>query len=60
MAQEKITLKDLIKRIDFRLTHIEDISADNRALIVKLVKQGNTIVQFLKQFDCLLVWLFDH
>jgi len=51
MAEDKTTLKDLIQQIDFRLTHLEDISADNRALIVKLVKQGNTVVEFLKQFD---------
>ena len=51
MAEDKTTLKDLIQQIDFRLTHLEDIRADNRTLIVKLVKQGNTVVEFLKQFD---------
>ena len=45
------TLKELIQDIDFRLTHIEDIEADNRKLMVKLIKQGNSIVEFLKQFD---------
>ena len=51
MSEKSITLKELIQNIDFRLTHIEDIEADNRKLIVKLIKQGNTIVEFLKQFD---------
>ena len=37
--------------IKYRLNHLEDIEADNRKLIVKLIKQGNTIVEFLKQFD---------
>ena len=45
------TLKELIQDIEFRLTHIEDIEADNRKLMVKLIKQGNSIVEFLKQFD---------
>jgi len=45
------TLKDLIKEIDFRLTHIEDMEYDNRKLMVKLVKQGNTIVEFLRQLE---------
>ena len=52
MAQtDKVTLKDLIKEIDFRLTHLEDMEFDNRKLMIKLVKQGNTIVEFLKNFD---------
>ena len=50
-SMKNVTLKELIQDIDFRLTHIEDIEADNRKLIVKLIKQGNTIVEFLKQFD---------
>ncbi len=52
MAQsDKVTLKDLIKEIDFRLTHLEDMEYDNRKLMIKLVKQGNTIVEFLKQLE---------
>ena len=51
MSEQKITLKELIQDIDFRLSHLEDITADNRKIMVKLVKQGNTIVEFLKQFD---------
>ena len=45
------SLIEIIQDIDFRLTHLEDIESDNRKLMVKLVQQGNTMVQFLKQFD---------
>tara|TARA_Y100001938_G_C7854033_1_gene312249 strand:- start:52 stop:414 length:363 start_codon:yes stop_codon:yes gene_type:complete len=52
MATEKnITLQELIESINYRLNHIEDITADNRKIMVKLVKQGNQIVEFLKQID---------
>ena len=33
------------------LNHIEDIMADDRELLVKLVKQNNTIVDYLKQLE---------
>ena len=49
MAKE--TIKDMLKTIDAKIEHIEDISADNRAIIVKLVKQSNQIVEFLKQLE---------
>ena len=42
---------EIIRDIDYRLTHLEDMEADNRKLIAKLVKQGNTIVEFLKEFQ---------
>ena len=45
------TLHELLVMMDARLKHIEDISADNRAIIVKLVKQSNQIVKFLKQLE---------
>ena len=45
------SLIEIIQDIDFRLTHLEDIETDNRKLIVKLVQQGNTMIEFLKQFD---------
>ena len=44
-------LIEIIQDIDFRLTHLEDIEMDNRKFMAKLVKQGNTIVEFLKQFQ---------
>ena len=49
--KDKISIVEIIQDIDFRLTHLEDIQLDNRELIVKLVQQGNTMVEFLKQFD---------
>ena len=53
-GQDKIndtTLHELLLMMDAKLNHIEDISADNRAIIVKLVKQSNTIVDYLKQLE---------
>ena len=53
-AADKIndtTLHEILLMMDARLKHIEDIEADNREIIVKLVKQGNQIVQFLRQIE---------
>ena len=53
-SEDKIndtTLHELLMMMDARLKHIEDISADNRAIIVKLVKQSNQIVNYLKQLE---------
>ena len=49
MAEQ--TIKEMLKMIDAKIEHIEDISADNRAIIIKLVKQSNQIVKFLKDLD---------
>ena len=49
--QDKMSAIEIIRDIDARLTHIEDMYMDNRELIVKLVKQGNTVVEFLKDFQ---------
>ena len=49
--KDKLSIIEVIQDIDARLTHLEDIQMDNRELIVKLVKQGNTIVEFLKDFQ---------
>ena len=49
--KDKTSIIEIIQDIDARLTHLEDIQMDNRELIVKLVKQGNTIVEFLKDFQ---------
>ena len=52
MAQKsKQTMKELLEIIDSKIEHIDDISADNRAIIVKLVKQSNQIVEFLKNLE---------
>jgi DNA repair exonuclease SbcCD ATPase subunit len=45
------TLHEILLDIKYRLDHIEDITADERAVIVKLVKQSNQIVEFLKQLE---------
>ena len=45
------TLHELLSSINARLGHLEDIEADNRDIIIKLVKQGNQIVKFLKQIE---------
>ena len=44
-------MKEMLEMIDAKINHIEDITADNRAIIIKLVKQNNQIVEFLKQID---------
>ena len=49
--KDKVSVVKIIQDIDFRLTHLEDIEMDNRKFMAKLVKQGNTIVEFLKQFQ---------
>ena len=49
--KDKISIIEIIQDIDARLTHLEDMQMDNRELIVKLVKQGNTIVEFLKDLQ---------
>ena len=49
--KDKVSIIEIIQDIDARLTHLEDMQMDNRELIVKLIKQGNTIVEFLKDFQ---------
>ena len=39
------------KMIDAKLNHIEDITADDRTTLIKLVKQTNQIVKFLSSID---------
>ena len=52
MAEEKdIKLEKVLKDMSYSLNHIEDIMADDREILVKLVKQNNTIVEFLKQIE---------
>ena len=52
MAREKEDrLKKVLEDMSYSLDHIEDIMADDRALLVKLVKQNNTIVDYLKQLE---------
>jgi len=49
MAKE--TIKEMLKMIDAKINHIEDMTADHRAIIVKLVTQSNSIVKFLSQLE---------
>ena len=45
------TLHEILLDIKYRLDHLEDIEADNRALIVKLIKQSNSVVKFLASIE---------
>ena len=45
---EKQKMKEMLEMIDAKIEHIEDVSADNRALIVKLVKQNNGLIRYCK------------
>ena len=45
------TLHEILLDIKYRLDHLEDMEADNRALMVKLVKQSNSVVKFLSSID---------
>ena len=49
--KNKVSIIEIIQDIDARLIHLEDIQMDNRDLIVKLVKQSNVVVEFLKDFQ---------
>ena len=52
MAEEKkIRLEKVLQDMSHSLNHIEDIMADDRELLVKLVKQNNSIVDYLKQLE---------
>ena len=51
MEDDGIKLKKILMDMSFSLNHIEDTMADDRALLVKLVKQNNTIVDYLKQLE---------
>jgi len=51
MSDKSLTLKEILQDIDARIAHIEDMTADNRSIIVKLVKQSNQVVEFLKQLE---------
>ena len=52
MAKEKeIRLEKVLQDMSYSLKHIEDIMADDREILVKLVKQNNSIVDYLKQLE---------
>ena len=61
MAEEKkIRLEKVLQDMSHSLNHIEDIMADDRQLLVKLVKQNNTIVDYLKQLEVDIVEEYEN
>ena len=44
------SLKNIITDLDMKITHMEDTIMDYRDILIKLVKQNNQIVKFLKDF----------
>ena len=55
MSEKENSLLSVLEMIDARISHIEDIESDNREIIIKLVKQSNQIVKFLKNLEVELV-----
>tara|TARA_Y100000401_G_scaffold67556_1_gene54095 strand:+ start:183 stop:530 length:348 start_codon:yes stop_codon:yes gene_type:complete len=51
MKPDKLNLGDILKIMSARIAHLEDATLDNRDLLVKLAKQGNQIVNFLKEVE---------
>ena len=47
----KKTLTEILLNISDRLNHIEDSSLDTREVLIKLVKQSNEIVKFLRNIE---------
>ena len=61
MAEKKeIKLAKVLQDMSHSLNHIEDIMADDRELLVKLVKQNNTIVDYLKQLEVDIVEDYEN
>ena len=60
MEDKDIKLKKILMDMSFSLNHIEDTMADDRALLVKLVKQNNTIVDYLKQLEVDIVEEYEN
>ena len=61
MAEEKkIRLEKVLEDMSHSLNHIEDIMADDRALLAKLVTQNNTIVDYLKQLEIDVVEEYEN
>ena len=49
--KSKQSVTEILLDIKYRLNHLEDIQADNREFIIKLVKQTNQIVKFLSKIE---------
>ena len=58
--EKEIKLEKVLQDMSFSLNHIEDIMADDRELLVKLVKQNNTIVEYLKQLEVDIVEEYEN
>ena len=49
--KKEIRLEKVLQDMSYSLKHIEDIMADDREILIKLVKQNNSIVDWLKQIE---------
>jgi len=58
--EKEIKLEKVLQDMSFSLNHIEDIMADDRALLAKLVTQNNTIVEYLKQLEVDIVEEYEN
>ena len=58
--EKEIKLAKVLQDMSFSLNHIEDIMADDRELLVKLVTQNNTIVDYLKQLEVDIVEEYEN
>ena len=45
------TLHDILLLMDSRISHIEDVVLDYREILIKLVKQSNQVVGFLREIE---------
>jgi methyl coenzyme M reductase subunit D len=51
IIMDRKELSEDVQDINARLTHLEDATLDIRELMIKLIKQGNQIVTYLKAFE---------
>ena len=58
--KKEIRVEKVLQDMSHSLNHIEDIMADDRALLVKIVKQNNSIVDYLKQLEVDVIDDYDN
>ena len=51
MEKDNIRIEKVLKDMSYAINHIEDMVADNRTILIKLVKQNNSIVEFLRNVE---------
>ena len=51
MFNKNKKIQSSLEYIDTKINHIQDMVADNRVLLVKLIKQNNQVVNFLKELE---------